>query len=379
TTASDGWTAGIAFPLPDANGTSTTAYSNAATLGNPGLKPEKVNSFEVGADLRFINNRIGLDVTYYQTKSLDQIIPAPIAGSTGYQQQYLNSGSIENKGFEVALNLTPVKTKDWRWDIGANWSTNKSEVLELANGVNELFLGGFEGSAVYAIVGEQYGSIYGSRWLRDENGNIMIDDVQFLSDGSENPTYGYPIQDAQVGVIGDVNPDWIAGLSTNLAWKGLSLNVLMDVRQGGDMWNGTRGALNFFGMTEETENRGTTTTFEGVLSDGQTNNIVVPLDQAWYQGLGSGFGGPTEQFIEDGSYIKLREVSLSYTIAPKVLEKTPIASIDISLVGRNLWLSTDYKGVDPETSLTGANHSQGMDYFNMPGVRSFGVNLRLTL
>ncbi|MBK9732077.1 MAG: SusC/RagA family TonB-linked outer membrane protein [Chitinophagaceae bacterium] len=379
TTASDGWTSGIAFPLPDANGNATTAYSNSATLGNPGLKPEKVTSFEVGADLRFINNRIGLDVTYYQSKSVDQIIPAPIAGSTGYQQQYLNSGSIENKGFEVALNITAIKTKDWKWDIGANWSTNKSEVLELANGVNELFLGGFEGSAVYAIVGEQYGSIYGSRWLRDDNGNIVIDDVQFLSDGSENPTYGYPIQDAQVGVIGDVNPDWIAGLSTSLAWKGLSISVLMDVRQGGDLWNGTRGALNFFGKTVETENRGETTVFEGVLSDGQTNNIEVPLDQSWYQGLGSGFGGPTEQFIEDGSYIKLRELALTYTIAPKVLEKTPIASIDISLVGRNLWLSTDYKGVDPETSLTGANHSQGMDYFNMPGVRSFGLNLRLTL
>jgi TonB-linked SusC/RagA family outer membrane protein len=363
TTAGDGWTAGIAFPLPDATGTSTTAYSNSATLGNPLLKPEKVTSFEIGADLRFVNNRIGLDVTYYQSKSVDQIIPAPIAGSTGYQQQYLNSGSIENKGFEVALNLTPVKTKDWRWDIGANWSTNKSEVLELANGVNELFLGGFEGSAIYAIVGEQYGSIYGSRWLRDDNGNIVIDDVQFLSNGDPNPTYGYPIQDAQVGVIGDVNPDWIAGISTNLSYKGLALNVLMDVRQGGDMWNGTRGALNFFGMTEETENRGEMTVFEGVLSDGQANTIEVPLSQSWYQGLGSGFGGPTEQFVEESSYIKLREVSISYTIAPKVLEKTPIASIDISLIGRNLWLSTDYKGVDPETSLTGSNHSQGNGLF----------------
>jgi TonB-linked SusC/RagA family outer membrane protein len=389
TTAADGWTGGIAFPLPDANGNQTTSYSNSATLGNPELKPEKVNSFEVGADLRFVNNRIGLDVTYYESKSLDQIVPAPIAGSTGFQQQYVNSGSIENKGWEVSLNLTPVKTKDWKWDIGVNWSMNKSEVLSLANGVDVLFLGGFEGSAIYAVTGEQYGSIYGTRWLRDGNGNIVIDDQQFLPDGSENPTYGQPIQDAQVGVIGDVNPDWIAGVSTGLSWKQLSLNVLVNVRQGGDIWDGTRGAIIYFGRSDETDNRGTTTVFEGVkghlddngqlVTEGQTNDITAALDQGWYQGLGSSFSGPAEQSVEDGSYIKLQEVALTYSFNPKWLEKTPIASFDLSLIGRNLWLSTDYKGVDPETSLTGANHSQGLDYFNMPGVRTFGMSLRLTL
>lgn len=390
TTASDGWTTGIAYPLPAPDGNLTTSYAYSATLGNTGLKPEKTNSFEIGADLRFINNRIGLDLTYYQTKSLDQIVPAPIAGSTGFQQQYLNSGSIENKGFEVALNLTPVKTKDWKWDIGVNWSHNHSEVLALANGVDVLFLGGFEGSAIYAVTGEQYGSIYGSRWLRDENGNIVIDDQEFIPGTTDpNPTYGQPIQDAQVGVIGDVNPDWIAGVSTAVTWKALSLNILADVRQGGDIWDGTRGAITYFGTAAETDNRGSTTVFEGVkghldengqlVTEGQANDITATLDQGWYQGLGSSFSGPAEQTVEDGSYIKLREVSLTYSLNPKWLDKTPLGSVDISLIGRNLWLSTDYKGVDPETSLTGANHSQGLDYFNMPGVRSFGVSLRVTL
>ncbi|MCY7408877.1 MAG: SusC/RagA family TonB-linked outer membrane protein [Chitinophagales bacterium] len=376
TTAADGWTSGISFPFPDRDGTSTTAYSTSATLGNPNLKPEQVTSWEVGVDLRFLNNRIGLDVTYYDSKSTDQIVPAPIAGSTGFQQQYLNTGSIENKGWEVALNLTPVKTKDWRWDIGLNWSKNKSEVLSLANGVDVLFLGGFEGSAIYAVVGEQYGSIYGGRWLRDGDGNILIDDA------------GYPVQDDQVGVIGDINPDWIAGLNTTVSWKGISVYALLDIRQGGDIWNGTKGALTFFGRSDLTSNRGDSTIFQGYnYTTDADGNIVTEapnatyalLDQSWYQGLGSGFNGPAEQFVEDGSYIKLKELSITYSINPKALSKTPIYGLDISFIGRNLWLNTDYTGVDPETSLTGANNSQGMDYFNMPGTRSYGVSLKLTL
>lgn len=382
----DGWTTGIAFPLPDTHGNLTTAYGQGATLGNPNLKPEKTTAYEFGLDLRFLNNRIGLDVTYYYSKSVDQILPAPIAGSTGFVNQVVNSGSIENKGFEVALNLTPVKTKDWRWDIGANWSMNQSKVLELANGVNQILLGGFEGSAIYAVVGEQYGTIYGSRWYRTADGQLVI------NDDVNSDTYGQPIQDPAVGVIGDVNPDWIAGISTMIAWRGLSLNVLFDWRQGGDIWNGTKGALTFFGRTEETgdaRDNNTTKVFDGVkghvdefgnvVVEGGVNDIVAPLDQGWFQGLGSGFGGPTEQFIEDGSYFKLRELTLTYSLESKWLEKTPLVGVDISVIGRNLFLVTNYTGVDPETSLTGANNSQGMDYFNNPNVRSYGVSIKLTL
>jgi hypothetical protein len=255
-------------------------------------------------------------------------------------------------------------------------------VLSLANGVDVLFLGGFEGSAIYAVVGEQYGTIYGGRYQRDGEGNIVIDD------DPNSDTYGYPLVDAQIGVIGDVNPDWIAGLTTTLSWKGLSIYGLLDVRQGGQIWNGTYGAITYFGRAEETDKRGTTTTFEGVkghvdetgavITEGP-NDIVAELNQGYYQSVGSSFVGPAEANVEDGSYIKLKELSLTYSLNPKWLEKTPIAGFDISVVGRNLWLSTDYKGVDPETSLTGANNSQGMDYFNMPGTRSFGLNLRLTL
>lgn len=379
----DGWTLGYAFPIPNRSGELTSGYGHASTLANSTLKPEMVTSWEIGADLRFFNNRLGLDVTYYSSLSKDQIIPAPVAGSTGYVQSFVNTGEMENKGIELAVNLTPVKTADLQWDLGLNWSKNKSKVLSLATGVDVLYLGGFEGSAVYAVVGEQYGSIYGTRWLRDDQGNIVIDDGTLGQSG-------YPVMDAQVGVIGDINPDWIAGLNTNLRYKNVSLYALLDIRQGGDIWNGTYGALNNFGCTFESgENRTTTTVFEGVrghldengnLVIEGPNNEEVPLDESWYRfGNGSGFIGPAEQFVEDGSYVKLREVALTVSLKPQWLERTPLASMDVSFIGRNLWLSTNYRGVDPETSLTGANNSQGMDYFNMPGTRSFGINLRLTL
>ncbi len=380
----DGWTSGVAFPMPDRSGNLVNAYGNSFTLGNANLKPEKVSSFEIGADLRFINNRVALDVTYYKSVSKDQIVPAPIAGSTGHTVSYLNTGRLDNWGYEVMLGLTPVKTNDLKWDVGVNWSMNRSEVKELAPGVDILYLGGFEGAAIYAVTGEQYGSIFGTRWLRDPaTGQIIIDDGTL---GQE----GYPVMDAQAGVVGDVNPDWIAGISTSVSWKEFSLFALLDIRQGGQIWNGTRGALNNFGMTLESgENRTQTTVFEGIrgyidengnlVTEGP-NTVEVPLDEGWYRfGNGSGFVGPIEQYVEDGSYIKLREVALTYTLKPQWLEKTPIASMDVSLIGRNLWLSTDYTGVDPETSLVGATNAQGMDYFNNPGTRSMGVSLRLNL
>ncbi|MBL0139482.1 MAG: SusC/RagA family TonB-linked outer membrane protein [Bacteroidetes bacterium] len=369
----DGWTAGISFPLDGLAG-----YTSDNTLGNPNLKPEKTKSFEIGADLKFLDNRIGLDFTYYSSKSEDQILAVPIAGSTGYQYQIKNAGSMENKGMEIMMYLTPVKTKSFTWDITLNWAQNKNKVVSLADGIKDVFLGGFEGSAIYAVVGEPYGQMYGGRWLRDGNGNIVINEAD-----------GLPIQDPTVGVIGDPNPDWTGGITNTFTYKGISLSALIDIKQGGIIWNGTRGALNNFGMTKETETRGETKVFEGVrgyydtngnlVITGDANNVPVVLDQSYYQGIGTGFAGPAEQFVEDGSYVKLREISLGYSLDKKWLKKTPFGSIDISLIGRNLWLQTDYKGVDPETSLTGSGNSLGMDYFNMPNTRSYGVSIRVTM
>lgn len=392
-TFSDGWTPGIPFPVDGVVG-----YSNYYILGNPLLKPEKVNSTEIGADLRFINNRIGIDFTYYNSKSLDQILATPVPGSSGYQYIYQNTGELSNKGIELMLTTTPIKTKNFKWTLDLNFSKNTSKVVSLGDtSIKTLFLGGFEGSAIYAVVGEEYGSIYGGRWLRDGNGNKVIDD------DPNSGNYGYPIVDNQVGVIGNINPDWIGGVNTGFTWKDmLTLSATVDIRKGGDIWNGTRGALTFFGRTPNTISAleapsasnnylrfDTAHVFEGVkghvdadgnlvLGDGN-NDTKVALDQGWYQGNGGGFGSQSEDFVEDGSYIKLRELALTYSFSKKCLKGTPIAGLDISFIGRNLWLSTKYTGIDPETSLTGSGNSQGMDYFNMPNTKSYGFSLKLTL
>jgi TonB-linked SusC/RagA family outer membrane protein len=382
----DGWTSGNSFPV---NG--YVGLTQNDVLGNAELRPEKTKSFETGTDLRFIKNRIGLDVTYYESKSIDQILNVPIAGSTGFGFKVLNAGTIQNKGWEVVLNATIVKMKRFGWEMTINWSRNRNKVLELAPGIENLFLGGFENPSIRAVAGQPYGIIYGGKWLRDSNGNIVIDDFGQNSDpngANYNPNLGYPIADNQVGVIGNTNPDWLGGMTNTLSWGQVSFSFVFDVRKGGDIWNGTRGALDFFGRTVETTNRGQMTVFDGVkghydangnlVTSGETNNVSVPLDQAWYQGNGGGFGTVAEDFIEDGSYVRLRELELTYTIPQKALEKINIYQLDVSLIGRNVLLFTKYKGIDPETSLTGASNSQGMDYFNMPNTRSLGLALNLT-
>jgi hypothetical protein len=290
---------------------------------------------------------------------------------------------------EILATGTPVKTKNTTWDISVNWSQNKSEVVELIDGVESVLLGGFESPGSRLVVGEPYGVIYGGQWLRDGSGNIVIDDE---GSPSTNPNYGFPVLDPEEGAVGDPNPDWVAGIRNTITWKGISLTALLDIRKGGDIWNGTEGALRSIGTSKVTETRGENYVWEGVMghldadgnliSSGQTNNITVVLDENWYRlGNGSGFSNSAEQFIQDGGWVRLREIGLSYSLKKEWLKKTPFASVDITLTGRNLWLETDYTGVDPETNLTGTGvyRAHGFEYFNNPNTKSYGFSLRVTM
>jgi TonB-linked SusC/RagA family outer membrane protein len=376
----DGWTTGITYPINGVPGFTSDDYK-----GNPELKPEKTKAFEVGTELRFLKNRIGLDVTYYIQKTEDILLQLPIAGSTGWPYRYQNAATMENKGVEIILATTPLIIKNFKWDLTINWAQNKNEITKLYPGVENVFLGGFEGSDIRAVEGEAYGSIYGGYFITDDgtpNGQMIIDDDPASSN------YGYPISSPQNGVIGNTQPDWTGGITSTFTWKRLSLMANFYIREGGEIWNGTKGALIFFGRAKVTENRGEMHVFEGVaghldedgnvVTSGATNGVSVPLDQAWYQFNGGGFGSVAKPFIEDGSFVKLREVSLTYSFNPKIFKNTIVQGIDVSAVGRNLWLSTDYTGVDPETSLVGAFNAQGMDYFNNPGTRSYGGKVTVT-
>jgi hypothetical protein len=301
--------------------------------------------------------------------SEDQIFSVPIANSSGYSTQLMNAGAISNNGIEAVLNLGIVRSNDFNWDMSVNFTKNNIKVERLADGVDNIGLGGFVGSSVRAVAGQPYGSIFGFGWERSSDGKILIDNDTNSAD------YGYPIMNYEEQAFGSANPDWMMGIRNTFTWKGITLSAQLDIRQGGVMWNGTRGALYFFGTHKETENRTGTKVFEGVLASDATtpNNIEVPYGEGWLSlNNGNGFyGSNTEDFVEDASWVRLRELTLSYAIPSSIMESTPFSGLTVTFTGRNLWLQTAYTGVDPETSLQGASNAQGLDYFNMPSTKSY--------
>jgi TonB-linked SusC/RagA family outer membrane protein len=398
----DGWTNGIFFPFKSTTGT-FGAYTYDPIIGSPDLRPEKQKSFEIGADLRFFNNRLSLDVAYFKNNNEDLLLLVPIASSSGSSNWFTNAGTMETKGIELLLNVTPVKTSELTWDVTVNFSNPKSTVTKLADGVPDIFLGGFTDPQIRAVAGDPYRSIYGTKLLRDPaSGQLIINDE--IGDWEDYGEFGvnyYPMMDNNVGSMGSVMPDWIAGITNTLSYKGLTLSALLEIKKGGLMWNGTKGAMYYFGTHADTETRDDDPyVHEGLLghlnaageivhyaADGVTEiagpgdpNTVARPDDEWYRfwnGIGSGFTGPAEPYIEKTDWVRLREVTLSYSITPKILQGTFIDKMDVYFTGRNLFLSTPYTGIDPETSLLGNSNGLGIDYFNMPGTKAvtFGVRL----
>jgi len=383
----DGWTSGLTFPYNGQNG-----FLLADVAGNPNLKPERLTGQEVGLDLRFYENRVGLDFTWYNQITKDAIFSVPVARSSGFYAYVTNAGQVQNKGFEIVLNAKPVKNENFVYSIDLNFTRNRNTVKTLAPGVESVFLGGFEGSDARAVAGQPFSAIYGNSWMMHE-GKIVVDE------------YGYPIMDPIYKPIGDPNPKWIAGLRNSLTYKNLNFSFLFDFRKGGDIWNGTLGALNFFGTSltsatrevkdgkigqiplvdaPSTINRGDSILVDGVVFNPNTNQyekntVKVAADQDWYRFIESGFFGPASQFVQDGSWIRLREVYLNYTL--KSLNIKYISAVDFSFTARNVFLyAPNFTGIDPETSLTGAgSNANGLSYFNLPNTRSFIFGVKMYL
>jgi hypothetical protein len=305
---------------------------------------------------------------------------------------------METRGFEIVLNAVPVKISGFSWELTVNWSNPYSEVVQLAPDVPSLQLSGFVEPQVRAIEGRPYRVLYGLKWARDENGNVLIDD-----DPTNEIMDGFPFSDPEQQDMGAVSPEWTSGITNTFRWKGISLSALVDIKKGGLMWNGTRGALYYFGTHKDTETRGEQKLWEGVYghynADGEVehfntpyvtssgltagpgveNATVVTMDEDWYfyQGEGSVFNGPSEPYVEEAGWVRLRELTLSYQFPESLLGKTPMRNLELYFTGINLWLRTPYTGVDPETSLVGNNNGLGLDYFNNPGVKSYTFGLRL--
>lgn len=391
--AGDGWTNGVNFPY-----LGQTGFEQGSGLGNPDLKHETMDSWEVGIELRFFKDRINLDATYFNNLNTGLLMSVPIAASSGFTSVYMNAASMDSKGIELSLDLNPVVSKNFNWNILVNFTKLKNMVLELAPGVDNLGLGGFTEPQVRAIAGQPYGSIFGNEWCKDENGNILIND-----DPTDSFRDGYPWVDTrEFANIGNTSPDWTANITNTLSYKGVALSFMWDIKKGGMMWNGTAHAMNYFGTSAATAFREVYYTPEGTIDFDRTpaENIVVfdgvyghlvngvpvgsgvdnvtpvVLDQAWFRGQGSNFGGgASSAAMEPTDWLRLRDISLSYDIPVK---NTFMKNLQVYVTGKNLLLFTPYQGIDPETNLQGASNGQGMDYFNNPGTKTYMGGIKVT-
>ena len=364
---SDGFGPQIVYPFLGQLGRS---LGNAA--GNPDLGPEFTRSYEAGIEAGFLKDRIRLDLTYFNTRSTDIILSVPIASASGFTTQTKNAGVMETNGVELTIGAAVIKSSDFSWNIDLNWARIRNNVISLADGVQNIAIGGFTTAQTRIEAGKEYGVIYANSLTRDSEGRILV-----------NGTTGLPSNGPTL-LRGNPNPRWTGGITNTFAYKGLALSFLIDVRHGGDVLSRVINDVRRTGTAAETaelprfDSNGLPIAnyiVPGVFSDGTPNNIPVTAQQ-YFQTMFP-FQSPGEG-VFDASWVRLRELGLNYALPKSLLEKTPFGKVEIGVNGRNLWLKTDVPHIDPETNLTGATNSQGLEFNTMPNARSYGAVLRLT-
>ncbi|MFN3378279.1 MAG: SusC/RagA family TonB-linked outer membrane protein [Runella zeae] len=352
---------------------STPSLSENNAMLNANLKPELTNSYEIGAEVKLWRNRVGLDVTYYNKQSFNQILDVNISQSTGFTSKLLNAGKLENKGVEIQLSATPVIAGPFQWDVAVNWARNQNKVIELAEGLTTYTLGTVRGMAIEARVGQPYGNFFGQGFARDPNGNIIYDKS------------GYPTLNPTRRILGNFTPKWIGGLQNTFTYKRLSLSTLIDMKKGGDIFSQSVNIGRYTGVLKETlMGREEGIVGEGVVNTGTaTEPVYVPnttriTSEEWhhkYYALTN-----NEMTIFDGSFVKLREVKLTYMISGQVFRKLPFRDIAISVVGRNLLLlHSNVPHIDPETSFYNDGNLQGIENGQIPTTRTMGFNISFNL
>jgi len=357
----------VNFPLNGVPG-----FTQGNIIGNPNIKPEITTSYEAGLELGLFKNRLSFEGTFYSNRSKNQIITVPIAASSGFTTQTLNAGLITNKGIEILLRGTPVNKRDFSWEVTGTFTRNRNKVVELFPGTEQLGLGGFSGGALVAQVGQPYGSFFGSSFLRNETGNIVVD-----------ATTGYPIIDPQAKIHGNVQPDFLAGLNNSFSYKGFTLSFLFDARKGGVFYSRTKSLQEFLGTDPRTlYNDRTPFVVPGSVVLDATGKYVAnttPVQNAENYWTATSATTAMEHLV-DASFVKLREASLNYRMPSRWFAKTKIQGIVVGFSGRNLWLWTPKENTysDPEASSFGTGNVQGFEYGTIPSLRNYGVNLRVT-
>ncbi|CAL67710.1 SusC/RagA family TonB-linked outer membrane protein [Christiangramia forsetii] len=364
-------------------------FTRFSQFGDLELKPEKTTAIEFGTDLRFFENRLGLDITWYKSNSKDQIIPVPVSESAGFSTFITNAGEIENQGWEFIIRGTPIKNEEFRWDITLNAAYNKNEVKSIREGIEEIEVGsqfGYAGSRVTIklLEGEAYGNLFGTSYGRfgSDPEDIFLNESLPIIIGAD----GFPTRNSDQLILGNSTPKWIGGLSNNFAYKGFDFSFLIDFRAGVQQYNQFDNFFSAFGIAEYTLNRNETIVFDGVLEDGSPNTQPVFLGQGEGpdgRDYGAGFyrnryRGVSENFVQDAAFIKLRNITLGYNLQENMLERLPFTSVRASVAANNIILYTPWDGFDPESFSVGAGgNATGLTGLGYPGVRSLFFTLNL--
>lgn len=372
-----------------------------ATRGNNDLKFERTGEFETGIDFGLFNQRVDGSATWYEALSKDVIFQVPVAPTTGFGFSAKNGGEVRNAGWEVQLNTRVLERPNYRWEVGVNWTRNRNRLLKLDGAEFVGVTGGFGVSA--AVAGQPLGTFYSDDFVRCRYGDVAN---KFETSAGENTDInaackaanapegalfidadGFPVYDGRNKVIGDPNPNYLLGIRSGLTlFKKLSVSALVDIKNGGQVWNGTRLALQSYGTAATTAGRDKMYTFgtdvpgfpKGAVAGPGAGKSVKVGENWWRTGIGNNFNGPTSQGVESGGFTRLREVSVAYSFDNKwVRDLLAMSTFDVRLSGRNLLLRTKYSGIDPETNLTGPiGVGRGQDYFNSPNTRSWVVNFQ---
>ncbi|NBB88626.1 MAG: SusC/RagA family TonB-linked outer membrane protein [Bacteroidetes bacterium] len=369
-------------------------------LPNPELRPERLTTFEIGADVRFFGRRLGLDLTYFDNKSVDQIIRIPVSQTSGYGAKFINAGEISTQGFEALVSVVPVKTADFTWEVGANFSINRSTIVKLTDDLETFQLPGNYVS-VLAQEGERMGDVYGTGFVvidPETQERVEINDVEEIKD-SYGHLYenGFPVRDPNLRKLGNYNPDFMMGFTNTFTFKNFSLRALVDWRHGGVVFSRTLLIGGTSGMMKETaEYDRETQTFiagqtkvtgvetlnrTGYKLDEETgqyveNDVAVSARDFYWSQMNR---GNEEVGMYDASFVKLRELSLGYALPERLVSRIGLQKLNFSIVGRNLLLFTENPHFDPETfSYNGNQMVPGVEDMATPSTRSIGFSLNVT-
>ncbi|HEY1212920.1 MAG TPA: TonB-dependent receptor, partial [Bryobacteraceae bacterium] len=329
------------------------------SLGNADLRNEVTKEAEVGLEMQFLHNRVGFEVSYFN-RNHDNLLTqgVPIAPSTGYNSTTLNAAFMTNKGFEALVNITPVRTRDFSWEMTLNYSRIRNKVTKIFGNTQQLQIG-----QTWAFVGMPYGVFYSPGFLRDSSTHEIIVDSK-----------GLPITSPTNEIIGNLQPDFLAGMNNNLTWKNFTFGFFMDYRKGGDILNSDDRYGFFYGTPKATENR-EDRIVKGLVQGTKQQNTTPVHAEDYFQRVNTNY----EAVIQKGTYLKLRTASIGYRLPQQMLGKTCFNAISLTLTGRNLFIyKPNFTGSDPEVSSYGTgNGSQGVYGNTVPTSRSFNLTLNV--